>query len=229
MTTDRKVWLLTQAQYDGALAALCEGLEDGTTADIGADLRVVLHLEHDPDTSISDYDGYGKTEKYAHRYVHGESRTPRPDDFDGSARKIEVAQGYWIWWQPADDMKSFKAWGGTDRELYEKAAREHYEIACRLLRDGFMQLGVELQRKCDADHWHGGVAGVGGVDRGGLRQPKREFHALRHLASSQGGGLAVLAAAVRVRIGWRRIPMAQGDPRCPGSAGGGPTEAGRVG
>ena len=62
MTTDRKVWLLTQAQYDGALAALCEGLEDGTTADIGADLRVVLHLEHDPDTSISDYDGYGKTE-----------------------------------------------------------------------------------------------------------------------------------------------------------------------
>ena len=69
------------------------------------------------------------------------------------------------WWQPADDMKSFKAWGGTDRELYEKAAREHYEIACRLLRDGFMQLGVELQRKCDADHWHEvETAWLGGVD-----------------------------------------------------------------
>jgi len=137
---------------DDELTAILDALtDDGDTYEVDARLTLVLHIEYDPDTSINDYDCYGRTERYSHRYYNGEQRTPRPDDMDGSARKIEVDRGDWMWWQPSDDMKSAKAWGGPPDE-YPAALRAHIDLATDLLRGGFKMVGLELRERV-TDSW----------------------------------------------------------------------------
>lgn len=122
-----------------------------------------LRIEPDPESSINDGDCYGRTERYCHDY---HERAPRPADMDGSARKIQVSRGEWIWWQPADDLRSLKAWikSGGDPGTYPEAYAEHLRMAERLLQDGFMQVGLEVWETNERGYeyvidstWLGGV------------------------------------------------------------------------
>ena len=115
--------------------------DDGDTYELPDGRMLRLHIEHDPDSDINDYECYGRTEQFCHRYSEG--KVERPADMDGSARKIEVDQGYWMWWQPDKDMKSAKAWGG-EADQYERVFRDYLNHVTDLLRYGFRTVGVSL-------------------------------------------------------------------------------------
>lgn len=104
--------------------------EDGDTVKLSTGITVKLTVEPDhvsPSEYINDADVWGKVSKYCYSYLHGESRTPRPEDFDGAARKIEVAQGYWVWWQPAEWWK----------DLTPEQQRAEQDAVTDLLQGGF--------------------------------------------------------------------------------------------
>lgn len=143
--------------------------EDGDRYVISDRWSIVLRIEVDDDCSINDYDCYGTTERYCHDY---HDRAPRPSGFTGAARKIQMDRGSWIWWQPAPDFVSAKAWGGSADD-YADAFRLHVETATDLLRYGFKQIGLELHEVIEdtlgndhdviaAQQWLGGVDSLDG-------------------------------------------------------------------
>lgn len=112
-----------------------------------------LRIEPDTDSSVNDYDCYGKTSQYAYDYVR-DSHAPRPDGFDGNAEKIEVDRGYWVWWQPPKDIP-------RSSEHFPKFRQNVID----LLQMGFMSVGLEVLDGTDAynqsivveTQWLGGV------------------------------------------------------------------------
>lgn len=154
---------------------LAQLADDGDTVELDDTHSLVLHVETDGDSSIRDADCWGLTERYAHDYCR-EGRTQRPPEMDGSARKIEVDRGYWVWWQPADHLKSPKRWArawsdaGTEPPVsYADALRQHVELATELLRYGFKQVGLELRETLtdSLGHEHSvtiETAWLGGID-----------------------------------------------------------------
>jgi hypothetical protein len=97
--------------------------EDGDTLTLDDGRVLKLKIEVDQDTSINDFDFYGTVERYCHRYVYGEGRSPRPENFTGNAEKIQVSRGEWIWWEPPTDVKrtdpNFKALHDNVRDILE--------------------------------------------------------------------------------------------------------------
>ncbi len=79
----------------------------------------------DYDTSINDFDYYGKVSEYFD-YWRGH-RQPRPDGFDGSARKIQVDRSGYVWWQPPKDGPK------VDTEEFKELAL----LVERILIDGY--------------------------------------------------------------------------------------------
>lgn len=76
---------------------------DTAEADVdGADLMVRVRLEHDPDTTLDDYDEmiYGRL-----AYIQNNYMPQRPDGFDGRARKLWTG-GDVYWWQPPSDLEA---------------------------------------------------------------------------------------------------------------------------
>lgn len=138
---------LDEHQLHEALDALTE---DGDRYEVTETCELRLHIDVDTDAEINDYDCYGKSEKYSHSYFDSHERTARPSDMDGSARKIQCGRGDWIWWQPADDLKSPRAWAKAWRESgqpapdYNETFREHLETATHLLSYGFSLVGLSV-------------------------------------------------------------------------------------
>lgn len=130
--------------------------QDGSVYELGDGRTIRVKVETDPDAQVNDWEVYGTTEKYSHRYTDGEGNSPRPSEFDGNAEKIECGQGLWIWWQPPKD--------GPKRGTEEfRKFRSHVQD---LLTWGFHIVTVEL---CEGEDAYGRpivqeVASLGGVD-----------------------------------------------------------------
>lgn len=102
--------------------------------------RWALKIERDDIPAsrlINDAGCWGKVSKYAYDYSH-DSREPRPKEFTGAARKIQVDRGYWMWWEP------YREEGG---KVYDDA--DSFNEVRRLLEEGFLGVTVILQRRCD--------------------------------------------------------------------------------
>jgi hypothetical protein len=112
-----------------------------------ADGRLLrLCRDHDTDTSINDYDCYGRVEPVREQ-PHSYRDAPRPEGFDGAAVKIIDAWGDRWWWQPTLEL-----WGTPRAEWHADAERRRREIdnVRDLLTWGFGILRVELCQGTDA-------------------------------------------------------------------------------
>ncbi len=83
-------------------------LEDGRT--------IRLRIESDPDTSVNDYDCYGRVAWVKHR-PWGEHDQPRPAGFTGRAMKLETYSGDAFWWEPCEDSPDPRAEISMMRDL----------------------------------------------------------------------------------------------------------------
>jgi hypothetical protein len=118
------------------------------------DSRWIATIWQDNDASINDFDCYGKVSQYAYDYTDSRESTRRPEGFDGSARKIQVDRGSWMWWQPYRD---------EDGKVYDSP--EDVREVRDLLEMGFRGVSVERQQVGPCGHWHtADVASLGGID-----------------------------------------------------------------
>lgn len=105
--------------------------DDGDEVEVGR-YTVRLHIEPDHETNINDYDSYGSFAG-SYRYTDSESRTRRPDGYDGAARKMQVGRGDWVWWQPPADIKN-------DREATDTLSH----LVRDLIECGFTSVGLTV-------------------------------------------------------------------------------------
>lgn len=125
---------------------------DGDTLDVSDRFRLRLRIEADDEPAshhINDADCWGKVSKYAYGYRDSEYRQ-RPDGFTGRARKIEVARGYIVWWEPYADEYGYQLDDGTWAsakwdQLPRAEIDKQVEYMTDLLRDGFKQVGLTLE------------------------------------------------------------------------------------
>jgi hypothetical protein len=151
---------LTDDQTIEALDALTD---DGDTyefeADDGRVFVIKLHTEHDPDSSINDYESYGQLSKWERDNDYG---SQRPHGFGPLARIIARDRGSTLWWQPLPEV-----WG-TPKPWDGRTFEADWIIAKALFEDGFHQVGVSLHETVidsfGGDHevevrstWIGGV------------------------------------------------------------------------
>lgn len=111
---------------------------DGDTVDLGNGLSLLLRIEGDDSgmgwNDMMDAECFGTVEWT--RATHGHA--PRPDGFDGAARKI-LTDGWDVcWWQPPTAKAIGTVW--TDEQWREQTAyvRERVEY-------GWSQVGLELR------------------------------------------------------------------------------------
>jgi hypothetical protein len=98
-----------------------------------AGARWRFRVEPDYDTSINDYDCYGRVAPVVSRYGQQQER---PDGFDGGAEILSWRGHERYWWQPYDV---------TDA-VYRSATRQ---TVCDILEYGFLMLFVERLRDED--------------------------------------------------------------------------------
>lgn len=127
---------LTDDQTIEALDALTEHDDSYEfEADDGREFVIKLHIEHDPDTSINDYESYGQLSSWTPNNDWG-SRRPR--GFGPLARIICRDRHSTMWWQPTPELwGSDKPWDGPTFEA-------DWIIAKTLFEDGFYQVGLSL-------------------------------------------------------------------------------------
>lgn len=129
--------------------------DDGDTVTIGPRHAVRLVIRPDMDTSINDYDCYGKIEWID----RGHHRGNRPDGFNGAAMKLWGSSDP-FWWQPPAGITT-------------EQAREESSFIRELAEYGFSLVGLELlevvEDSLGGDHtvevdaaWLGGVDSVDG-------------------------------------------------------------------
>lgn len=128
---------------------------DGDTLAVTDTLELRLIVEHDPDADVfDDGDHFGALAYVRTNRCTGQDE-PRPDGFDGRARKINYGNNDGtVWWQPPadvtdpDDLESIRSW------LWDR------------LTYGYLVVGLELcdaetdaagQHYVHAQHWIGGV------------------------------------------------------------------------
>lgn len=142
---------------------------DTSGADVDDDLRVIaeIHLDEVPASHyINDCDVWGKVSEFAYDYYH-DGHTQRPKDFTGAARKLQVARGYWMWWEP---------WDGFLKLSPEDQRKEQEQVRW-LLEVGFCGVTVKLlERLTDrnsGEHWveigHQGLWGIDSLENGYIR------------------------------------------------------------
>lgn len=112
------------------------------------DGRVIRFRVEQDSSDVMDMwtdDAYGKIAPVeTHRYSDYEA--PRPDGFNGRARKISLRDESY-WWQPPADV--------PDEQI-----AKWYQTARQLLEEGFYSFGVELRDEDGSvidDEWMGGV------------------------------------------------------------------------
>lgn len=101
--------------------------DDGDVFELAGGRSLRLRIDTDQDTEINDYDCYGKIEWIA----RGHYQDPRPEGFDGRARKL-WGSSHPFWWQP---------WEGATEAQIAEAAPSIRELA----EYGFKLVGLELR------------------------------------------------------------------------------------
>lgn len=135
---------------------IAELADDGDVLKLDDGRMLRLRLAVDEDTSINDFDGFGKTEQYSHRYIYEEGRAQRPSNFTGNSEKVQISRGDWIWWEPPTN--------GPKRGTPEFV--EFRQQVRDLLECGFYVVTLEL---CDGTDAYGrpivvDMTSLGGVD-----------------------------------------------------------------
>jgi hypothetical protein len=101
--------------------------------------------EQDTDTSVNDFECYGRVEYVATPYDRNGMRRERPEGFDGLAEKIVTPRGDTYWWQPTLDLWGIEpAVWHTDPELRSI----NLSTVMNILTYGFVLYTVELFRPC---------------------------------------------------------------------------------
>lgn len=124
--------------------------ESGDTLAISPTLRLTLRLERDPDFSINDYEGDGT--------VHEDCPSP-------SAVRIETDRGYYVWWEPYDNVYGYpdpanpagpyrhSLWA----DLPEPVRAGEIARVTDILRDGAVIATLQLEELLTAsngtEHW----------------------------------------------------------------------------
>ena len=126
--------------YCIALTLVREGVH---TLPDGRTLRLIE--ETDTDTSVNDFECYGRVEHVASPYDHNGLRATRPKGFDGTAEKIITSHGDIYWWQPTLEL-----WGITPAQWHSDAAlRRANRLSVRdVLDHGFRLYTVEAYTTC---------------------------------------------------------------------------------
>lgn len=138
--------------------------KDGAEVDLEDGRTVRLSIQQDIDSDPRDDEFFGTYSKYAYDYSR-DGKTPRPDGFDGNAEKIEVAQGYWVWWQPPKD--------GPKRDTPE--FREMRQAVLDLWHMGYVSVVLEITKDKDAYHRPivvdvASLSGIDSLENGYLRE-----------------------------------------------------------
>ena len=128
------------------LSTLCE---DGDTLMLEDGRVLRLKIECDQDTSINDFDCYGKVE-WTRINDFG---SVRPANFSGRARIIDTDYPCNLWWEPYEEL--------TEVQIREEKPRVLY-----LVRYGFKGVILEL---CHGNDYYGkliviGCASLWGID-----------------------------------------------------------------
>lgn len=125
--------------------------DDGDTLDLAGGRMIRLRIEPDHDTSVNDFDCYGRVE-----WRDSWSRqTLRPITFDGNAEIIDRDGIAALWWQPPADVKRS-----------DPGFRQLRSSVIDLVTYGFRSVGLEL---CEGtDHYGRPIVTdstwIGGVD-----------------------------------------------------------------
>jgi hypothetical protein len=128
------------------------------------DGRIVrFREEQDTDTSINDFECWGRVKYVASPYDRDGNRAGRPAEFDDLAEKILTDRGDTYWWQPTLEL-----WGIPASQWHaSESLRESNRAEVRnLLNYGFRLLTLETFTICPCcsteklDGW----ASVGGVE-----------------------------------------------------------------
>jgi hypothetical protein len=107
---------------------------NGSPVYLDDDTRLTLIAEPDEDVSINDYDCYGRYELIDDRG----RREPRPDGFDGAARKLWLPQNQGrVWWQPPEGF----------HQLCPDDQRKTRDAIVDLIAFGFTQFGLRLEHR----------------------------------------------------------------------------------
>lgn len=119
-------------------------LADSGKVELGGGYTLRLRTEPDENTTINDFDCYGKVEWTKNNPYNGGS--VRPEHFTGRAEKLESDRRNTLWWEPPvfDDADA-RRWH-TDRE-YRNSVRD---AVLSVVRDGFVVLVAELCHGTDA-------------------------------------------------------------------------------
>jgi hypothetical protein len=147
---------LTAEQRTDLIDKLVADAAYGHPASVEIDDWTIRCKVEPEECSVHDFwcdEAYGPISEYAYDY-HRDSAQERPSNMDGSAVKLQVERGMWMWWQAPPDFK-------IHTEEWRKL-RDHVND---LLSFGFMSVGVELCHGEDAYHrpivvdcaWLGGV------------------------------------------------------------------------
>lgn len=119
-------------------------LREGAREDWAGRVTVTVALDQDHDTTLDDYDLYGKIE-WIDRY---RGAPQRPDGFDGAAR-ILWPQSDRYWWQPPEYLKG-------DPDIIEAVAEQVQDI----VNHGFTMMSVTLEVEGREEH----AAYLGGLE-----------------------------------------------------------------
>lgn len=154
--------------------------DDDDLLELSDRFRLRLKIEHDPDSSVNDYDADGKVE-WGRRHPYTD-RAERPEGFDGAAVILYRDGRDVAWWQPYGTGP-----GSTKQDTYgwqDEAGEWHHARWHQLphaerqrqfwrVHDlwlyGFKQVGLALEENVrdsfEHDHWvQVDVAWIGGVD-----------------------------------------------------------------
>ena len=115
---------------------------DGDTIELPDGRELRLTIAPDDCSTPDDWgDWYGNLSRFIEYRDTGGSiyPRPRPDDFDGAARKINLRDGF-VWWQPPADV--------TDRD----ALRAMKANLTNLYEYGTSVFILELRSECDCCH-----------------------------------------------------------------------------
>lgn len=145
----------------------------------GHERRYVVHTDHDPDTTINEFDCYGTVETT--RNSPNTGRSQRPSGFDGSSRVLDRGHISTTWWQPHPETADADA---------------VFDLVHQLYHEGFLQVGLELQEQLEDStgnfHWVTlAEAWIGGVDT--LRDRHYRAQLLTDLAADIDVQLGVTA------------------------------------
>lgn len=101
--------------------------------------------EQDTDTSLNDFECWGRVEYVASPWDSNGQRAERPTGFDGRAEKIVTAYGDTYWWQPTLEL-----WGVDAAEWHANAdlRRRNRREVTDILTYGFRLFTVEVFRPC---------------------------------------------------------------------------------